>query len=108
MLNGLDEEVYLNVKISTQSQLLYTEGNSHYNEYQKFLYELCCSLHKKMGYRKISQYLNEKGYKTVRGCEFKNTHVFSIIKKGDIRKNRIKNLKSHKDYDTQIETFLSY
>ena len=63
LLNGLDEEVYLNVKISTQSQLLYTEGNSHYNEYQKFLYELCSSLHKKMGYRKISQYLNKKGYK---------------------------------------------
>ncbi len=38
-----------------------------------------------IGYRKISQILNEKGLKTPRGSVFKNNHVYSIYKKGLIR-----------------------
>ena len=33
--------------------------------------------------------MNENGYKTPRGHEFKNTHVFSILKKGRLREERI-------------------
>ena len=38
-----------------------------------------------MGYRKIAQWFNENGYTTPRGREFKNTHVFSILKKKKLR-----------------------
>ena len=42
-----------------------------------------------MGYRKIAQWLNENGYTTPRGHEFKNTHVFSIFKKKKLRDKRL-------------------
>ena len=37
-----------------------------------------------MGYRMISYWLNEHGYKTTRGRTQKNTHVFSVLKKKKI------------------------
>ena len=60
------------------------------------------------GYRRISQILNEDGYKSVRGKVFKNGHVQSLLKKGLVRKKRIESLKDHKDYrikylDSRIE-----
>ena len=102
---------YLNINLKTKSQLLYRDGQSHYNSYQEFLYELCKTLKRKgLGYRKISYYLKEHGYKSVRGKELKNNSVYSILKKGKIRKDRIKNLKSHKDYgytfDTELTTMI--
>ena len=42
-----------------------------------------------MGYRGISYWLNKHGYKTLRGHEFKNTHVFSILKKKGIANERM-------------------
>ena len=41
-------------------------------------------------YRKISQILNKEGLKTPRGSIFKNNHVHSIYKKGNIREERMK------------------
>ena len=94
----LNEKQYLYLRIITKSQLLCSDY-SHYNSYQEFLYNLCTSLKKKgLGYRKISYYLNQNGYKSVRGKEIKNTSVYSILKKGKMRVDRINGLKSHKDY----------
>ena len=94
----LNEKQYLYLRIITKSQLLCSDY-SHYNSYQEFLYNLCTSLKKKgLGYRKISYYLNQNGYKSVRGKEIKNNSVYSILKKGKMRIDRINNLKSHKDY----------
>ena len=94
----LNEKQYLYLRIITKSQLLCSDY-SHYNSYQQFLYNLCTSLKKKgLGYRKISYYLNQNGYKSVRGKEIKNTSVYSILKKGKMRIDRINKLKSHKDY----------
>ena len=94
----LNEKQYLYLRIITKSQLLCSDY-SHYNSYQEFLYNLCTSLKKKgLGYRKISYYLNQNGYKSVRGKEIKNNSVYSILKKGKMRIDRIKKLKSHKDY----------
>ena len=94
----LNEKQYLYLRIITKSQLLCSDY-SHYNSYQEFLYNLCTSLKKKgLGYRKISYYLNQNGYKSVRGKEIKNTSVYSILKKGKMRIDRINKLKSHKDY----------
>ena len=42
-----------------------------------------------MGYRKIVEWLRERGHKTVRGKRFYNTHVFSILKKKRIRDERL-------------------
>lgn len=42
-----------------------------------------------LGYRRIACWLNDNGYKTPRGKEFKNTHVFSILKKRRLREERI-------------------
>ena len=94
----LNEKQYLYLRIITKSQLLCSDY-SHYNSYQEFLYNLCTSLKKKgLGYRKISYYLNQNRYKSVRGKEIKNTSVYSILKKGKMRIDRINKLKSHKDY----------
>ena len=94
----INEKQYLYLRIITKSQLLCSDY-SHYNSYQEFLYNLCTSLKKKgLGYRKISYYLNQNGYKSVRGKEIKNNSVYSILKKGKMRIDRINKLKSHKDY----------
>ena len=99
----LNEKQYLYLRIITKSQLLCSDY-SHYNSYQEFLYNLCTSLKKKgLGYRKISYYLNQNGYKSVRGKEIKNTSVYSILKKGKMRIDRINRLKSHKDYGYKFE-----
>ena len=106
----LNENQYLNIKITTRSQLLFTDNQyTNYSRYQQFLYELCTSLKKKgLGYRKISYYLNRRGYKTSSSKKmFTNGHVSSILKKGKVREDRIKSLKSHKDYGYTFETELS-
>ena len=73
-----------------------------YSPYQQELWEIIKEKHDSgLGYRRISYWLNEHGYKTPRGHEFKNTHVFSILKKKKIaderiyqkNENKIKNLK---------------
>ena len=104
------ERVYLNVNIRTKSQLLYTDNQyTHYSRYQQFLYELCKTLKDKgLGYRRISHYLNRRKYKTSYSKKmFTNGHVSSILKKGKVREDRIKSLKSHKDYGYTFETELS-
>lgn len=67
--------------------------SSSYSEYQEYLFNRIRSLKEHfltpIGYRKISQILNEEGLKTPRGNEFKNNHVHSIYKKGLIREERI-------------------
>ena len=54
--------------------------------YQTFLYEKIKELqNSELGYRKIANWFNDKGHKTPRGHQFKNTHVFSILKKRRLR-----------------------
>jgi len=70
---------------------------SKYSEYQEFLYQLIRGLYRisvtgKMGYRKISHYLNSLGIVTPNGNKFSNTHVFSILKKGGLRVERMNKL----------------
>ena len=45
-----------------------------------------------MGCRRIAYWLNEHGYATPRGHEFKNTYVFSILKKKKLRDKRLNNI----------------
>ena len=61
-----------------------------YSDYQKKLFNKIKRLKKKgLGYRKIAHYLNSKNIKTTRGKEFKNSHVYSILKKGFKRHKRL-------------------
>mgnify|MGYP001214262113 CR=1 FL=1 len=79
--------------------------SSHYNTYQHKLYRLIKFLkeergigyrrishiltEKGLGYKKISNWFNERNIKTPRGCEFKGNYVFSILKKGRVREDRL-------------------
>ena len=61
-----------------------------YSEHQQYLYDTIKELHGKgLGYRKISNWFNERDIKTPRGNEFKGNYVFSILKKGIIREERM-------------------
>ena len=63
---------------------------SHYSDYQESLHHLIKTMHDSgIGYRRIAYWLNEHGYTTPRGHEFKNTHVFSILKKKKLRYKRL-------------------
>ena len=64
-----------------------------YSNYQQELWELIKEKHNfGMGYHKISNRLNENGYKTTRGHKFKNTHFYSIMLKKKISDKRIYNM----------------
>ena len=57
-------------------------SGNHYSDYQLFLYQTI-SEHRKKGipFAAIAEWLNNKGYLTVRGKKFRGTHVHSILKK---------------------------
>ena len=66
-------------------------NNYFYSEHQQYLYNTIKELHEKgLGYRKISNWFNERNIKTPRGSEFKGNYVYSILKKGRIREERLK------------------
>ena len=53
-----------------------------YSQYQFFLYETI-NAHREKGktFDQIAEWLNKKGYLSVRGMKFKGNHVHSIVKK---------------------------
>ena len=76
-----------------------------YTKQQHQNYELIKSLHDRgMGYRKIAKYLNEQGIKTILGNTWKNTQVFSVLKKYRERQERIQNVRL-REYPIEISKF---
>ena len=74
-----------------------------YSENQKQIFKKIKRLKKKgLGYRRIAQYLNSKNIKTACGNEFKNNNVHSMLKKGLIRHNRLKQKPKIEIYDVSI------
>ena len=77
-----------------------------YSEYQFFLYETITEQREKGNtFDQIAEWLNEKGYLSVRGKKFKGNHVHSIVKK-----KRLKDEKLEKEYpevrsDFSLEVF---
>ena len=65
-----------------------------YSQYQFFLYETITA-HSEKGktFDQIAEWLNEKGYLSVRGKKFKVNHVHSIVKK-----KRLKDEKLEREY----------
>jgi len=51
-------------------------------------------------YRRISNILNEEGTLTVKGKVFINSHVHSILKKKNIREERL-----NKEFKTEVSKF---
>ena len=65
-------------------------NNYFYSEHQQYLYDTSKKLYGEgLGYRKISNCFNERNIKTQRGNEFKGNYVFSILKKGKVREERL-------------------
>ena len=80
--------------VSVQTnKLISRRGGIGYSKLQMETYNLIKSLYANgMGYRRISEWLNENRYKTIRGHKFKNTHVYSILLKKKISDKRIYNM----------------
>ncbi len=65
-----------------------------YSEYQFFLYETITEKREEgKTFDQIAEWLNKKGYLSVRGKKFKGNHVHSIVKK-----KRLKDEKLEKEY----------
>ena len=104
MKSALKEKFSISLfTVTIGSNDLFTE--QEYTEQQHQNYELIKSLHDRgMGYRKIAKYLNEQGIKTVRGNTWKNTQVFSVLKKYRARQERIQNVRL-KEHPIEISKF---
>ena len=65
-----------------------------YSQYQFFLYETITA-HRQKGktFNQIAEWLNRKGYLSVRGKKFRGAHVHSIVKK-----KRLKDEKLEREY----------
>ena len=90
---SLSREDYSGRKVNLLFDINITEKNLNnyfYSEHQQYLYDTIKELHLKgLGYRKISNWFNERNIKTPRGSEFKGNYVYSILKKGRIREERL-------------------
>ena len=91
-------DCFFNFTITQRTPLLQL---SIYSQYQFFLYETIIA-HREKGktFDQIAEWLNKKGYLSVRGKKFKGNHVHSIIKK-----KRLKDKKLEKDYPKQWSDF---
>ena len=57
-------------------------SGNYYSDYQLFLYQIITERRQHgMTFDAIADWLNEKGYLTVRGRTFRGAHVHSILKK---------------------------
>ena len=90
---SLSREDYSRRKVTLLFDVNITDKNLNnyfYSEHQQYLYDTIKELHGKgLGYRKISNWFNERNIKTPRGSEFKGNYVYSILKKGRIREERL-------------------
>ena len=81
-------------------------NNYFYTEHQKYLYDTSKKLYGEgLGYRKISNWFNERNIKTPRRSEFKGNYVFSILKKGRIREERLNTESKWKIHNLKIGFF---
>ena len=72
-----------------------------YSQYQFFLYKIITE-HREKGktFNQIAEWLNEKGYLSVRGKKFKGNHVHSIVKE-----KRLKDEKLEREYPEKWSDF---
>ena len=81
-----------------------TYFQNRYTDEQEHLFQLVNHLRESgLGFRKISQYLNERGYKLKCNKEFRNSDVWSLILRNRQRKERI--ALRNKEYPLTIKDF---
>ena len=69
-------------------------NRNFYSQYQFFLHETITEQREKgKTFDQIAEWLNKKGYQSVRGKKFKGNHVHSIVKK-----KRLKDEKLEREY----------
>ncbi len=91
-------DVTFNFSITYRSPALF--GN-HYSAYQLLLYETITEdRDNEKTFDQIADWLNKKGYLSVRGKKFKGNHVHSIVKK-----KRLKDEKLEREYPTVWSDF---
>ena len=72
-----------------------------YSQYQFFLYQTITEQREKgKTFDQIAEWLNKKGYLSVRGKKFKGNHVYSIVKK-----KRLKDKKLERKYPEEWSDF---
>ena len=75
-------------------------GN-YYSDYQLYLYETISEKREKgKTFNQIAEWLNEKGYLSVRGKKFRGSHLHSIVKK-----KRLKDEKLEREYPEKWSEF---
>jgi hypothetical protein len=84
------------------NKLVYNQDR--YTDEQEHLFQLVNHLRDSgLGFRKISQYLNERGYKLKCNKEFRSSDVWSLILRNRQRKERIE--LRNKEYPLTIKDF---
>ena len=83
---------YLFFEVSTQfNHLIPLQNLNRYSDNQHEVYKIIKSLHDKgIGYRRIAKILNDRGMKTDGGHVWKNTNVFSVLKRYRQRQENMK------------------
>ena len=91
-----NETPTLNFTVEVETNELIPE--SDYSNRQLMVYKIIRYLHQEvgLGYRKISTFMNSSGIKTDRGKEWKNNHVYSVLKRFNQREDRRNNLRKRK------------
>jgi len=90
-----NSDVFFSFDLTTRSNSL---SQQYYNDYQHFLYDTISELYdKEMNHKEIADWLNDNGYKTLRGSKFKNNHTHSILKK-----KRISNERFTREYESKL------
>ena len=98
--NGVDEsaDVIFNFSIKYRRPPFYLPK---YSKYQFFLYETIIAYRERgKTFNQIAEWLNGKGYLSVRGKKFRGAHIHSILKK-----KRLKDEKLEREYPEQWSDF---
>ena len=82
--------ICFNVKVRFNN-LISEQNPNKFSEKQYSRYRLIKTLHENgLGYRRISSYLNNKGFTTENGYYWKPNYVYSVLKRYKERQERIK------------------
>ena len=77
-----------------------------YSKYQFFLYEIITEQREKgKTFDQIAEWLNDKGYLSVRGKKFKGNHVHSIVKKKRLKDQKLERVYPDVWSDFSFEAF---
>jgi len=75
-----------------------------YSEYQFFLYQTIIEQREKAKtFDQIAEWLNQKGYLSVRGKKFKGNHVHSIVKKERLKDEKLERVYPEVRSDFSLE-----